>query len=710
MITATTARANTHSIREALTYINSLVSGATENGEYCVFVDGKIFDDAMAHALSSSYGYNVTKSYNDMGTFPTYKISWVPVPEIPGQSAIFFSCDVNGGSRWFYGLLDFKNGQAIDLVDTGLNLSDYNIDSSYVLQNKGYVYVFRANNNSNVQLFFINSEGSLVEQYTGSTDNSYDVLSGIWFYFDDQNNGTVRAFNGDVVYTLDYDHVNQDFYVDWDGEGATRNGTFQYTLFDDNDGTDSIRIVKPDGSMTEIANLDLSLYYHNCYIYMDYICLVTYQSSGDNNVLSLKFYDYLGNLIRNIDTSSYSYSNYDFNEYGDNKASFLFYDNGDVNVDYRHINYDFTNNVLVSETITRSSQYENWNTYRDSPHMYSSEYEYMKNIYYLFYGNTNEIVVGFSSLDYAKFYYLEDGDTSGNTYVFTNDGEYTKSIDYWSFQGVRDTLKFTYDDGVGNLKFMFLKSTGNLTRETNILLSDVDDAGWSVEFGDYMSYTIQTYDGDDYFKTLYILKYDNSEYETLGPALNYDTNWNSYYNILLISDNNNGSYYYFNKNSNGVQLISSGLTMNVNNQNYYYTSDNIMKSKVVLHFPDSNEIKILTEDSLSSTISLPAQSYGAYSINVMEDFFVYLYIDGDNSNNLTAKAYDYSGNLLNTIDTGISDWAEGWNSAKNRFWFSQYTGSGMLTYYGFGPSNLITTTLSDYSENDDNIDDFVWWD
>lgn len=76
MITATTAKANTHTTRDSLTYINSLVSGATENGEYYVFVDGKIFDDAMAYTISSTYGYNITKSYNDMGTFPIYMISW----------------------------------------------------------------------------------------------------------------------------------------------------------------------------------------------------------------------------------------------------------------------------------------------------------------------------------------------------------------------------------------------------------------------------------------------------------------------------------------------------------------------------------------------------------------------------------------------------------------------------------------------------------
>jgi hypothetical protein len=710
MITATTAKANTHTTRDSLTYINSLVSGATENGEYCVFVDGKIFDDAMAHALSSTYGYSITKSYNDMGTFPTYKISWVPGPELPGESAIFFSCDVDGGARWFYGLLDFKNGQAVGLVDTGLNLSDYYITSSYVLQNKGYAYVFWPNSGSDVQVFLIDSEGGLIEQYIGNTNCNYDILSGKWFYFDNQNDGTVKAFNGDVVYTLDYDQNNQDFYIDWDGEGATTNGSFQYTLYDNTvTPTDLIRIVKPDGTMIEVESLDLSLYYHDCYIYMDYICLVTYQSSGSNYIQSLKFYDYLGNLVKNIDTSSYSFSSYDYNGYGVNNASFLFYDNGDVNVDYRHIAYDFTNDILVNETITRGSEYNNWNTYYDSPHIWSDDYKHMKNIYYLFYGNTNYIAAGFSSLDYGKFYYLEPSDTSGNTYVFTNDGAYTKSIDYWSFDGIENMLKFAYGDNDGVVKLMMLKTSGNITKTTTLPIDNqINDTGWRRKFGEFTTYSVETYDGTNYPKTTFIWKYDNSEYYELGPFTNYNATWGTYYNINILYNNDTSTYYYLNSNSSGIQFLSSGVTMNVYDQNWYYNSDNIMKSKLVLHFPDSSEIKILTEDSLSSFISLPANN-SFYDIETMKDFFVYLYMD-QSTDILTAKAYDYSGNLLNTLDTGITNWAEGINSAENRFWFSHYTSSGMLTYYGFGPSTDIQTTLSNYNTGYQNMDDYIWWD
>jgi hypothetical protein len=94
MITATTAKDNTFSTRDELTHINSLVSGATENGQYSVFVDSKIFDDSMAYALSSTYGYNVTKFNNFNGTFMSYKIAWYgPEDEAPvgGSGTITFN-------------------------------------------------------------------------------------------------------------------------------------------------------------------------------------------------------------------------------------------------------------------------------------------------------------------------------------------------------------------------------------------------------------------------------------------------------------------------------------------------------------------------------------------------------------------------------------------------------------------------------------------
>jgi hypothetical protein len=73
---ALTAKNNTDSVRGGLTYINSIISDASSNGEYFLFVDGIYMDDDMMGNLIVNYGYNVSKQFFDMGTYPRYLIQF----------------------------------------------------------------------------------------------------------------------------------------------------------------------------------------------------------------------------------------------------------------------------------------------------------------------------------------------------------------------------------------------------------------------------------------------------------------------------------------------------------------------------------------------------------------------------------------------------------------------------------------------------------
>jgi hypothetical protein len=72
---ATAAKLATDYVRTNLTYINGLVTGATNNGTKFIIVDGVFMDDTMADQLIS-LGYNVTVAYFDMGTYPRYVIGF----------------------------------------------------------------------------------------------------------------------------------------------------------------------------------------------------------------------------------------------------------------------------------------------------------------------------------------------------------------------------------------------------------------------------------------------------------------------------------------------------------------------------------------------------------------------------------------------------------------------------------------------------------
>jgi hypothetical protein len=73
MQSASTAKSNTDSVRTGLTYINNLITGASDNGQTMIIVDGSYMDDSMASALTG-FGYTVTKEFFDLGTYPRYKV------------------------------------------------------------------------------------------------------------------------------------------------------------------------------------------------------------------------------------------------------------------------------------------------------------------------------------------------------------------------------------------------------------------------------------------------------------------------------------------------------------------------------------------------------------------------------------------------------------------------------------------------------------
>ena len=75
MQSGSAARTASNSATSSLAYVDGIISGATAQGLYSVTVSGNQLNDAMITTLKN-YGYTVTTSYNTMGTYPTYTISW----------------------------------------------------------------------------------------------------------------------------------------------------------------------------------------------------------------------------------------------------------------------------------------------------------------------------------------------------------------------------------------------------------------------------------------------------------------------------------------------------------------------------------------------------------------------------------------------------------------------------------------------------------
>ena len=75
MITKNQALSGTTSTRSTLTYIDQLITGATQQGLYYIVVPSSNIDDTMAAVIRTN-GYKVDKRNNLFGNNYDYIINW----------------------------------------------------------------------------------------------------------------------------------------------------------------------------------------------------------------------------------------------------------------------------------------------------------------------------------------------------------------------------------------------------------------------------------------------------------------------------------------------------------------------------------------------------------------------------------------------------------------------------------------------------------
>lgn len=75
MQSAASARTASNTATGSLTYIDALISGATSQGLYQIYIDGPLMNNAMTASLITN-GYTVEVKYDTMGTYPRYVVKW----------------------------------------------------------------------------------------------------------------------------------------------------------------------------------------------------------------------------------------------------------------------------------------------------------------------------------------------------------------------------------------------------------------------------------------------------------------------------------------------------------------------------------------------------------------------------------------------------------------------------------------------------------
>ena len=76
MISGSAAATGSTLTRTSLSYINDLITAATEEGLFRIIVNEQYMDADMVSELRNTYGYHVTVRNAFMGTFNEYLITW----------------------------------------------------------------------------------------------------------------------------------------------------------------------------------------------------------------------------------------------------------------------------------------------------------------------------------------------------------------------------------------------------------------------------------------------------------------------------------------------------------------------------------------------------------------------------------------------------------------------------------------------------------
>lgn len=623
----------------------------------------------------------------------TYTLT-IPEPETSIESLTYLA-QLSGSTNYGAALLNFTDLTAT-VLDLGVDSSVWNKNELYPIQDKGYAYFFQDNSNSNIHLIiFTNIQNEIVGQYSGDTQGnySYDYVYGKWVYFADENAGIVKYFDGENLYTYEYDANTYTFDVEWNNDATTSDGTMIFTL--NNGPLYTSYLVSNLGVVTQLHTWDASVVGYSYYqsVTHNFIPRLDYDLS--NSIYTgLTFFETDGTEITSIDltTTADTYNNYNYRQYGQNRYVVVFYNNSDINVPYRIIHFDGETQSIIDDTHARGSNYSEFNISSDD--IFGNFEEIPTSLLIEFYDGYNWSNIGRVINTYLDVKYMYGPQTGFTSYTFA-ENESGKTIGWFYVL----TKIFTVIVDNGNMKMLSLTSTGATITDLNYLSTDCN--GWDLfninEAGVVITLWNQTYD----IMNLYQIVTPGTIEDLLVYPLNgqWNRNERSGNGYFYVSNYTNG--YYVNTTTNGFTEIS---TYNNEYDSFFYNPSGLDTDLLLLVNSDTMNVRFLSSTTISDDIALPSNN-GSWDIRVGANHMMYTYLDGDGFMNI--KLYDRTLTLVNSLTTSYTGWDNTY-FIKNRATVSVGDGNGDYIIYLISPTTIESVTMAD-NGNYRAPNDFIWW-
>ena len=452
--------------------------------------------------------------------------------------------------------------------------------------------------------------------------------------------GVLKYFDGVSVGTYTYDSNVESIAVELEDDGTSRDGSFIIRCSSGSTNTHKILNASRPGAVS-LPSYDYTAYSVNVRLYDsgDYVAIDKYDSNN-NIYTSFEMYDLDGNIISVNDISSFNYTSRSTDHFGTNKFTVLFYNDNDINQDYKIFAYNGTS--VISTTHERGSSFQNYNTYSENYDNPNQDY-LSETFTYMFYPISTGNNGPFSTVDYMSLVSVCNGTTG---FTVNNIATGTTFSFHWNPDGVY------YNDMVvrpdGKLYAMFVLPSGVTYTELVANASTLTGLG-KTNAGNYIVYETQV---DNTHPTFHLVNGTTGallDQLSFTPAGGYSWSTDHSYSALVITDYDNSIGWYLNTSANEFTQFSGSYQSIFTPPTFFRGNDVFTDHPSLVMFNynmNANSARILSTTGLSNEFNLPAISNNNFTLYRGNSFISY-YWRSVNNDQPYVRLIDFSGNTLN---------------------------------------------------------------
>lgn len=664
----------------------------------------------------------------------------------------------SSNGRWQNQIMDFEKGKMSRLADLSLVSADWNNSNQYGVHEKGYVWRFTSEADSDQHSYrFIGPNGDIVWYIDDQTLTDYhEIHKCAVVVYRDGTELVFTVFDGVQAFeyrlVADNSYYLQETYLAGPGQWdfCMADGSIVVTVYNNNDSASTYILSGGNEPAQIFSGNNINNYFANFYISQFADTVVVAEYAGDGVYYdTVKIWNKSGVTVKTIDLTGLLIDSLDIYPYGNGCWAMVGTPNSTYGTDLIQLfAYDQATGILHGADL-------NWQV---DTGVYDGGVVVVYEPKGLF-ASTNEnrprgsfdndslAFIAYDNIDYNNTFFLDQRSSYLKAFTLfpgkTAPTEHDLAIDtdiYWRRKvfgqqsGLYPTAKYirlhvsatsrmagplqsiTIKPGTALPVYTTIAQLDQIIFSPNDYYTDFNSGISYSPFGDYAMYAFYT---TETATTSYrVLDERGKILDTLTtPYPHTSIGWNGFrtrYNSLLIRtlDSPSPTSYFNTKTKKFVTLPETYRNQDSPNMAWRsHTNNGVM----LLRDSNSSSVKywrILSNGTVSPKIMIPSQ-FSASSIEryMGETHFFVWFRDANRDSKYTFVVYDLAGSLVNTVLSNYEN-IDGWDSSGNRLGIYLYASNGNPAadaYVMITPtSSIVNYWVADSDYWQINLNDANW--